>query len=273
MVLRDAAGLVVDSLNYGGLVDPWAAEGYQAISGPGQSGCFVTVLGPAGGLGPIGPAAVSNASAGRYPDGHDTGSNCADFLRARPTLPLLPPPARQYQGCWRRWLQRRTNHPDRSGANLETAEIATVGTPGATTIGTAIAAGATQIPLAGMAFFGPGQTVSIGSGADHEIAVTPPSTGSAHRSPSPRPSPSPTLPARTFPDRHHPHRSIDSGTCRSRPRSLATSPPPARPTTTPSDQTKALCKKTIGGIRLPGCRRMHFGPPLPFDPVRLAAPS
>ncbi len=36
MVLRDAAGLVVDSLNYGGLVDPWAAEGYQAASGPGQ---------------------------------------------------------------------------------------------------------------------------------------------------------------------------------------------------------------------------------------------
>ena len=32
MVLRDAAGLVVDSLNYGGLVDPWAAEGYQAAS-------------------------------------------------------------------------------------------------------------------------------------------------------------------------------------------------------------------------------------------------
>ena len=26
MVLRDASGLVVDSLNYGGLVDPWAAE-------------------------------------------------------------------------------------------------------------------------------------------------------------------------------------------------------------------------------------------------------
>ena len=82
IVLRDAAGLVVDSLNYGGLVDPWAAEGYQATSGPGQSGCFVTVLGPAGGLGPIGPAAVSNASAGRYPDGHDTGSNCADFVTA-----------------------------------------------------------------------------------------------------------------------------------------------------------------------------------------------
>ncbi len=37
MVLRDAAGLVVDSLNYGLLVDPWAAEGYQGVSGSGQS--------------------------------------------------------------------------------------------------------------------------------------------------------------------------------------------------------------------------------------------
>src|SRR6202023_1396473 len=39
MVLRDAAGLVVDSLNYGGLVDPWASKGYQATSGTGESGC------------------------------------------------------------------------------------------------------------------------------------------------------------------------------------------------------------------------------------------
>jgi len=37
MVLRDAAGLVVDSINYGALVDPWAAEGYQAVSGSAQS--------------------------------------------------------------------------------------------------------------------------------------------------------------------------------------------------------------------------------------------
>ena len=45
MVLRDAAGLVVDSLNYGLLVDPWAAEGYQATSGQGQSGCRVPAPG------------------------------------------------------------------------------------------------------------------------------------------------------------------------------------------------------------------------------------
>src|SRR5579872_2840533 len=51
MVLRDAAGLVVDSLNYGGLVDPWAAEGYQGVSGAGQSGCRVTSPASAGGFG------------------------------------------------------------------------------------------------------------------------------------------------------------------------------------------------------------------------------
>ena len=71
MVLRDAAGLVVDSLNYGGLVDPWAAEGYHGTSGTGQSGCRV----PAPGCGavasgrPLRPPVTTNRSAGRFPDG------------------------------------------------------------------------------------------------------------------------------------------------------------------------------------------------------------
>ena len=39
MVLSDAGGHVSDSLNYGLLVDPWLAEGYQGTSGAGQSGC------------------------------------------------------------------------------------------------------------------------------------------------------------------------------------------------------------------------------------------
>ena len=38
MVLRDDRGLVADSLNYGSLVDPWAAEGYQGKSAPGRQG-------------------------------------------------------------------------------------------------------------------------------------------------------------------------------------------------------------------------------------------
>src|ERR1039458_10340133 len=83
MVLRDAAGLVVDSLNYGGLVDPWASEGYQATSGSGESGCRVPTPGSGrGGFGgPAAPAASApDRSAGRFPDGLDTDSNCTDFL-------------------------------------------------------------------------------------------------------------------------------------------------------------------------------------------------
>jgi hypothetical protein len=66
MVLRDATGLVADSLNYGEIVDPPAAEGYQAASGAGQGGCFA-------------PAPAAGRSDIRLPDGTDTDSNCGDF--------------------------------------------------------------------------------------------------------------------------------------------------------------------------------------------------
>jgi len=91
MVLRDAAGLVVDSLNYGGLVDPWAAEGYQAASGLGKDGCYVAVPGTAGG-----GSAGWGVSAGRIPSGFDTDSNCTDFVirasaaKASVAAPPLP---------------------------------------------------------------------------------------------------------------------------------------------------------------------------------------
>ena len=64
-------GLVADSLNYGGIVDPWSAEGYQAASGTGQNGCFAPA--PAT---PVAPGAATSAC----PDGTDTDSNCADFI-------------------------------------------------------------------------------------------------------------------------------------------------------------------------------------------------
>ena len=96
MVLRDAAGLVVDSLNYGLLVDPWSSEGYQAASGAGQGGCRVSSPGSAGGFGPGAAAAgTANRSAGRFPDGLDTDSNCTDFLLQPATnLPGGSGPAR-----------------------------------------------------------------------------------------------------------------------------------------------------------------------------------
>lgn len=69
MVLRDSRGLVTDSLNYGLLVDPWAAEGYQGGTG---SGCVVAT-----------PALDKSAS--RFPDGTDTDSNCTDFITSKAT--------------------------------------------------------------------------------------------------------------------------------------------------------------------------------------------
>ena len=73
MVLRDARGLVADSLDYGLLVDPWAAEGDQGGTG---AGCTVPT--------PV-LATGDGKSASRFPDGADTDSNCADFITSKPT--------------------------------------------------------------------------------------------------------------------------------------------------------------------------------------------
>ncbi len=89
MVLRDASGLVVDSLNFGALVDPWAAKGFQETAGSGRGGCFVPAPGGRGGRGARGAAAPAaagpNRSAARTTDGTDTDSNCADFQLQTPT--------------------------------------------------------------------------------------------------------------------------------------------------------------------------------------------
>jgi microcystin-dependent protein len=174
IVLRDAAGLVVDSLNYGGLVDPWAAEGYQATSGAEHNGCYVTAPGWAAAVWPPVPTAgVSNTSAGRLPDGHDTDSNCTDFL----TAPATTLSAAAAPGAINIKVASVTDfevgEPIRidTGANLETAVIATVGTPGATTVSEATSAGATVIPVASAIGLSDGQTITIDTGANVETAV------------------------------------------------------------------------------------------------------
>jgi hypothetical protein len=174
IVLRDAAGLVVDSLNYGGVVDPWAAEGYQAASGSEQSGCHATAPGAASGFGPFASAAGAfNTSAGRFPDGLDTDSNCADFL----TEPATALSAASASGATNIKVASvagfDTGPPIRidTGAHLETAVIATVGTAGATTVGASTSVGATVIPVASLMGFSAGQAITIGGGADYETAV------------------------------------------------------------------------------------------------------
>ena len=175
MVLRDAAGLVVDSLNWNGVVDPWAAQGYQATS-PG-SGCSVPA--PGGGRGGFGgrggPAgATPSRSVGRYPDGTDTGSNCNDFQLLQTAITLAADSAAGANNIKvasvGNFAANQSITVD-TGANRETAVIAAVGTPGATTVATATDVGATVIPVANAAGFSAGQTITIDSGASLETAV------------------------------------------------------------------------------------------------------
>ncbi|MGA2174461.1 MAG: arabinofuranosidase catalytic domain-containing protein [Verrucomicrobiota bacterium] len=182
MVLRDAAGLVADSLNYGGVVDPWAAEGYQAASGGGASGNFVATPGAGrGGFGgPAAPvASAPHRSAGRFPDGLDTGNNHNDFLLQTATTLSTESVAGASNikvASVADFGAGKTIIVD-AGANLETAVIATVGTAGGSTVGTATEVSATVIPVASAAGFGAGQTITIDSGTNLETAVVASVTG------------------------------------------------------------------------------------------------
>ena len=177
IVLRDATGLVVDTLNYGGIVDPWAAEGYHGTSGTGQGGCRVTAPGPgrggpSTGSGQAGAGAIDR-SAGRFPDGRDSDSNCTDFLlQAATTLPVD-----SAAGATNIKVASVTDFAGGqtilidTGANQEAATIATVGTAGSTTIAAATAVGASVIPVASLVGFSAGQAITIDRAASAETVV------------------------------------------------------------------------------------------------------
>jgi hypothetical protein len=174
IVLRDPSGVVADSLNYGGLVDPWAAEGDQTASGAQLSGCYApapgSVFNPWSTV--VAPVAI-NTSAGRFPDGADADSNCTDFstqaaasLSATSAAGATNIKVASTEG----FRPGQTVQID-SGANTETAVIAAVGTAGATTVRTSTDAGATVLPAVSVTGFGKGQTITIDEGANSETAV------------------------------------------------------------------------------------------------------
>jgi hypothetical protein len=183
IVLRDAASLVVDSLNYGRVVDPWAAEGYQAASpGSGCSAPAPSAGGRGGGPGGRGGSAAGtpSRSTGRFPDGTDTDSNCQDFLVQNAGIAMLVDSAAGVTNIKVdsvTGLGAGQTITIDSGENRETAVIATVGTPGATTVGTVTEAGATVIPVASASGFSAGQSITIDSGASLETAVVASITG------------------------------------------------------------------------------------------------
>jgi hypothetical protein len=171
MVLRNASGVVVDSLNYGGIVDPWAAQGDQSVSGIEQSGCFA----PAGGGGEwFNPSAgATNTSTGRFPDGQDAGSNCTDFLTQ--AAANLSAPAATVATNIKVSTVAGFGEGQKimigTGTDAENSTIAAVGSAGATTLRTATIVGANEIPVAGGDGFRDGQTVTIDDGANREEAV------------------------------------------------------------------------------------------------------
>ena len=187
IALMDASGVVVvDAMVYGSQQSNSSANG--TIASPelatleadqGKGGCIVVV--PAlGGFGPAAAAAnTGNRSLGRFPDGFDTDSLCTDFV----TQPGTTMPAASAAGATNikfasvaGFAPGQTIRID-TGANQETATIATVGTAGATTAGASTDVGATVIPVAGAIGFSADQTISIDSGANHETAVVVSATG------------------------------------------------------------------------------------------------
>jgi hypothetical protein len=174
IVLRDASGVVTDSLNYGGLVDPWAAEGDQAASGARLSGCYAPA--PGSEFDPwstvVAPVAT-NASTGRFPDGADSDSNCSDFqTQAVATLSAgSPAGATNVKVTSVEGFRPGQTVLIDSGANFETAVISTVGTAGATTLSASSGVGATVLHTANATGFSKGQEISIDDGANSETAV------------------------------------------------------------------------------------------------------
>lgn len=169
LVLRDASGVVADSLNYGGLSDPWAAKGYQAEAGERAAGCFVASPEPGGAFGMVG----INRSAGRFPDGADTDSNCTDFVVAPATVLPIGSTAGSTTIKVASVAGFHAGEQVLIGADAdgERAVIASVGTAGATTTSKEVSAGSTTIPIASPFGFENGQTITIGSGADAETVT------------------------------------------------------------------------------------------------------
>ena len=184
IALLDAGGVaLVDAIVYGSQQS--SSSGNGTIASPeiatleadqGQGGCIVVV--PGAGRGPV-PADASNRSVGRFPDGADTDSLCHDFL-IQPATTLSagsPVGATNVKVASVAGLDVGQTIMIDTGANLETAVIAMVGTAGATAAGAAIDVGATVISVANATGFGVGQAITVDSGVNQETAVVLSATG------------------------------------------------------------------------------------------------
>jgi hypothetical protein len=174
---------VVDSLNYGDLVDPWASGGFRGAAGKAAT-CHAGAPGIAGprswdralpGIPFSGATEVVDATQGstrRYPDGQDSDNDCVDFVTSASSrtgataagstsihvdsvAPFAPGQAVVIDG----------------GDHAETLTVATVGSPGLARAAASVDKGATVVRVDEARQFAVGQAVVIGSGADEEQGV------------------------------------------------------------------------------------------------------
>ena len=166
ITLRDAKGNVADALNYGLVVDPFLAEGYQADSGLEEDGNFVKAPYPArrgfGGFG-LGGLQMQTASlsAGRFPDGADLDDNKNDF-RVQRALNLLMPVGPGMTNIKVSSVDGLVEGGPIVVGNSEVLTVAKIGTPGATLLQGTAAPGAKKIAVVSAQNFIPGQQVLVG---------------------------------------------------------------------------------------------------------------
>ena len=164
ITLRDVKGNVADALNYGLVVDPYLAEGYQADSGLEQDGNFVRAPYPARrgfGFG-AGPApAVASLSAGRFPDGNDLDDNKFDFRVQQAQNLALAAEA----GATNLKVTSVEGFVEGGPVVVGNAEVLTIkqiGTPGATTLQFPAGVGTKTLVVVSAMNFTPGQEVLVG---------------------------------------------------------------------------------------------------------------
>ena len=170
ITLRDAKGNVADALNYGLVVDPYLAEGYQADSGLEEDGNFVPVPYPGRrgfGFGFGGPQPqTASLSAGRFPDGADLDDNKNDF-RVQRAMNLQMPAGPGATNLKVSSVDGLVEGGPIVVGNGEVLTVAKIGTPGATLLRGNSGAGARTIVVASAQNFAPGQDVLVGD----ELAV------------------------------------------------------------------------------------------------------
>ncbi len=162
---------VVDALVYGSRQSNSSANG--TITSPelarlegdqSAGGCIVVI-----------PASLHEpgTSVGRYPDGSDTGSNCADFHTQAAGTILM----NSQSGATNIKVSSVDNFRSGqsvlvgSGSSRELATISLVGTGGGTLTIADTPAGATALQVSSTDGFTIGQTISVGSGKEAETAT------------------------------------------------------------------------------------------------------